>query len=143
MDNKELKKDKIIKNIIFDIGNVILNFNVDDVLQKFTSDRNEQKFILDNIINSPEWLENALIDTGYITRENAIEIVKDRTTINICDLLARIGFSNSKSEAKRMILGRGVKLDSVLIEDVNKSIKIKNEKVIQFGKNKFKKVIFK
>ena len=79
MDNKELKKDKIIKNIIFDIGNVILNFNVDDVLQKFTSDRNEQKFILDNIINSPEWLGNALIDTGYITRENAIEIVKDRT----------------------------------------------------------------
>ena len=79
MDNKELKKYKIIKNIIFDIGNVILNFNVDDVLQKFTSDRNEQKFILDNIINSPEWLGNALIDTGYITRENAIEIVKDRT----------------------------------------------------------------
>lgn len=79
MDNKELKKDKIIKNIIFDIGNVILNFNVDDVLQKFTSDRNEQKFILDNIINSPEWLGNALIDIGYITRENAIEIVKDRT----------------------------------------------------------------
>lgn len=79
MDNKELKKDKIIKNIIFDIGNVILNFNVDDVLQKFTSDRNEQKFILDNIINSPEWLGNVLIDTGYITRENAIEIVKDRT----------------------------------------------------------------
>lgn len=67
----------------------------------------------------------------------------NENTINICDLLVRIGFSNSKSEAKRMILGRGVKLDSVLIEDVNKSIKIKNEKVIQFGKNKFKKVIFK
>lgn len=79
MDKKEIKKDKIIKNIIFDIGNVILNFNVAEVIQKFTSDRNEQKFILDNIINSPEWLGNALIDTGYITRENAIEIVKDRT----------------------------------------------------------------
>lgn len=67
----------------------------------------------------------------------------NENTINICDLLVRIGFSNSKSEAKRMIFGRGVKLDSVLIEDVNKSIKIENEKVIQFGKNKFKKVIFK
>lgn len=67
----------------------------------------------------------------------------NENTINICDLLVRIGFSNSKSEAKRMILGRGVKLDSVLIEDVNKSIKIENDKVIQFGKNKFKKVIFK
>ena len=39
----------------------------------------------------------------------------NENTINICDLLVRIGFSNSKSEAKRMILGRGVKLDSVLI----------------------------
>ena len=69
----------MIKNIIFDIGNVILNFNIKEVLQKFTSNKIEQKFILKNIINSPEWLGNALIDTGYISRENAIEIVKDRT----------------------------------------------------------------
>ena len=27
----------MIKNIIFDIGNVILNFNINEVLQKFTS----------------------------------------------------------------------------------------------------------
>lgn len=64
----------------------------------------------------------------------------NENTINICDLLVRIGFSNSKSEAKRMILGRGVKLDSVLIEDVNKSIKIENEKVIQFGKINLRKL---
>lgn len=69
----------MIKNIIFDIGNVILNFNLSDVLPAFTDDEEEQKFILDNIINSPEWLGNALIDTGYIKKEDAIEIVKDRT----------------------------------------------------------------
>ena len=39
----------------------------------------EQNFILENIINSPEWLGNALIDTGYISRDEAIKIVKDRT----------------------------------------------------------------
>lgn len=69
----------MIKNIIFDIGNVILNFNLSNVLPSFTSNKDEQKFILDNIINSPEWLGNALIDTGYISKEDAIEIVKDRT----------------------------------------------------------------
>ena len=69
----------MIKNIIFDIGNVILNFNLEDVLQKFTNNKEEQNFILENIINSPEWLGNALIDTGYISRDEAIEIVKDRT----------------------------------------------------------------
>jgi len=69
----------MIKNIIFDIGNVILNFKLSNVLPAFTSNKEEQKFILDNIINSPEWLGYALIDTGYIKREDAIEIVKDRT----------------------------------------------------------------
>lgn len=69
----------MIKNIIFDIGNVILNFNLLNVLPAFTDNKDEQKFILDNIINSPEWLGNALIDTGYIKKEDAIEIVKDRT----------------------------------------------------------------
>ena len=60
----------MIKNIIFDIRNVILNFNIKEVLQKFTSNTVEQEFILKNIINSPEWLRNALIDTGYISRTN-------------------------------------------------------------------------
>ena len=69
----------MIKNIIFDIGNVILNFNLVKVLSAFTQNEDEQKFIFENIINSPEWLGYALIDTGYITREDAIEIVKDRT----------------------------------------------------------------
>ncbi|MEI3402275.1 MAG: HAD-IA family hydrolase [Clostridia bacterium] len=56
-----------------------MNFNINEVLRKFTNNINEQNFILENIINSPEWLGNALIDTGYISRENAIEIVQDRT----------------------------------------------------------------
>ena len=34
---------------------------------------------LDNIINSPEWLGYSLIDTGFITKEEAIQIVQDRT----------------------------------------------------------------
>lgn len=69
----------MIKNIIFDIGNVVLDFNLLNVLSSFTENKEEQEFILDNIINSPEWLGYALIDTGYIKREDAIEIVKDRT----------------------------------------------------------------
>jgi putative hydrolase of the HAD superfamily len=69
----------MIKNIVFDIGNVILNFKLEEVIPNFTVNKREQKFIIDNIINSPEWLGNSLIDTGFITRENAITIVQDRT----------------------------------------------------------------
>lgn len=69
----------MIKNIVFDIGNVILNFNLKEVLPKYTSNELEQQFIIDNIINSPEWLGYSLIDTGFITKEEAIKIVQDRT----------------------------------------------------------------
>lgn len=69
----------MIKNIIFDIGNVILDFNIDRVLNEFSDSKDEQEFINKNIIESPEWLGNALIDTGYLTRDDAIKIVQDRT----------------------------------------------------------------
>ena len=71
----------MIKNIVFDIGNVILNFDIKRVLKEYTSDSNIRKFILDNIINSPEWLGNALIYTGYLKVEDAIKIVCDRANI--------------------------------------------------------------
>ena len=69
----------MVKNIIFDIGNVILNFNLSYILPKFTFNQKDQEFILKNIINSPEWLGYALIDTGFLSKEDAIKIVKDRT----------------------------------------------------------------
>lgn len=69
----------MIKNIIFDIGNVILNFDYLKVIANYTDNIKEQRFILDNIINSPEWLGYSLIDTGFITKEEAIQIVQDRT----------------------------------------------------------------
>lgn len=77
----------MIKNIIFDIGNVILNFNYRSVIDQFTSFEEDKKFIMENIINSPEWLGYSLIDTGYITKEEAVEIVKDRTNHTKDDLI--------------------------------------------------------
>lgn len=68
-----------MKNIVFDIGNVILNFDSRRVLNEYTSSKEDQSFIMKYIINSPEWLGYGLIDTGYITREHAISIVQDRT----------------------------------------------------------------
>ena len=59
--------------------------------------------------------------------------------INICDLLIKVGFANSKGEAKRNIAGNGVRLDGEVISDINKIVNIENGVVVQFGKNKFKK----
>ena len=61
--------------------------------------------------------------------------------MNICDLLVKIDFANSKGEAKRMIQGNGIKINSNLETDINKILKIEKNLVVQFGKNKFKKII--
>ena len=67
-----------------------------------------------------------------------LNILEDE--INICELLIKINFANSKGEAKRMIQGNGIKINSNLETDINRIIKIENGLVIQFGKNKFKKI---
>lgn len=74
----------MFKNIVFDIGNVILNFDVEQVLSKYTEDKKIRKFIKDNIIYSPEWLLFSLIDTGYVKTGDAIKIVCNRTN-HVCD----------------------------------------------------------
>lgn len=71
-----------------------------------------------------------------------IEKVKiEENELNICDLLIKIGFANSKSEAKRMILGNGIKINGESITDINMSLEFNKDIVVQFGKNKFKKII--
>ena len=73
--------------------------------------------------------------------QNIEEMKIEENELNICDLLIKVGFANSKSEAKRMILGNGVKINGVTITDINKVIEFSKDVVIQFGKNKFKKII--
>lgn len=74
--------------------------------------------------------------------ENIKEInLKGTEEIFLTELLVKAGFVPSKSEAKRMIQGKGVKVNSNVVEEINFAIKAGNESVIQFGKNKFVKVI--
>ena len=68
------------------------------------------------------------------------EIIIQEETMNICDLLVKIGFAQSKGEAKRNIKGKGIKIDSVLEADIGKIVEIEDGKVIQFGKNRFVKL---
>lgn len=69
----------MIKNIIFDIGNVIYYFDIDKIVKEYTDNKEDQEFIKDEIFNSPEWAKYDLIDTGYIDLETAISLIQDRT----------------------------------------------------------------
>lgn len=60
--------------------------------------------------------------------------------LNILDLLVKTKLVSSKSEAKRLIFQKGVKINKVLQEDWQKIIEIKKGMIIQVGKRKFTKV---
>lgn len=61
----------------------------------------------------------------------------------LIDLLAETGLTTSKSEARRLIEGGGVKIDEEKISDIKAVINISKERLIQAGKRKFLKVIKK
>lgn len=70
-----------------------------------------------------------------------IELSNEIDKISVCDLLVKVKFANSKGEAKRMIQGKGVKINDKLVEDINEQIETKEPFVLKFGKNKFIKIV--
>jgi len=68
------------------------------------------------------------------------EIEIKEKKINILDLLIKAKLLPSKSEAKRMILQGGVKINRKRISDWKTQIEIKKGTVIQVGKRKFVKI---
>ena len=69
-----------------------------------------------------------------------IETVKIEGEKNILDLLLELNFVQSKGEAKRLIQGGGVKIDNNKVSDINFTVKVENEMILQAGKRKFAKL---
>jgi len=61
--------------------------------------------------------------------------------LNILDLLVKTKLAPSKSEAKRLVIQKGVKINGEVQNDWKKSVEIKKELIIQIGRRKFIKVI--
>ena len=72
--------------------------------------------------------------------EDIKEFKVEEKEIVITDLLVKVGFASSKGEAKRMITGRGVKLNGETVENIALFVKIEEPVILQFGKNKFVKI---
>lgn len=69
------------------------------------------------------------------------EVCIENKQMNVCDLLVELNIASSRSDAKRKIEGKGIKIDAELQLDVNEVIDFSNgAKVVQFGKSKFIKV---
>ncbi|MCL2589039.1 MAG: HAD family phosphatase, partial [Oscillospiraceae bacterium] len=55
-------------NLIFDIGNVLLQFKPASFLEELFPDQNLREKLLQTIFQSPDWLQ---IDQGLLTHEEA------------------------------------------------------------------------
>jgi tyrosyl-tRNA synthetase len=69
------------------------------------------------------------------------EIELKNKKVNILDFLVNSKLCYSKSEAKRLIIQKGVKVDDKLIENWKKEVLFKNGSVIQVGRKKFVKIV--
>ena len=93
-------------------------------------------------VNEFESLKEKYLNIAKGGIPDDVETMKvSEDSANICDLLVSAGFASSRGEAKRMVTGNGVKVNGNPVTDINTMIETEEEPVIQFGKNKFKKVV--
>ena len=65
----------MIKNVVLDMGNVLLDFNPEFVLNTFCSSDEEKEIINKELFNGPEW---KLGDKGDIKDKDRFDLVKAR-----------------------------------------------------------------
>ena len=69
----------MIKNIIFDFGNIIIQFKAHEIASNYTKDKDIQEFLIENVINSKEWLGEGKLDLGEITLKEMADNINKRT----------------------------------------------------------------
>ena len=67
----------MIKNIIFDIGNVLVQFRPLEVMKELGMDEDTVKAVAEATVQSPLWKE---LDRGVIPEDTVIEMMKQTTT---------------------------------------------------------------
>jgi len=68
----------MIKNIVFDLGNVLLSWKPGEFLLKSGYDEETTRIILDTVFRSQTWLS---LDNGDITKDEAIDIMVSKSSL--------------------------------------------------------------
>jgi HAD superfamily hydrolase (TIGR01509 family) len=68
----------MIKNIVFDLGNVLISFVPSDFLKKKNYPENIRNIILSEVFGSKEW---AMLDNGDITTKEAIDALALKSSL--------------------------------------------------------------
>lgn len=77
----------MIRNIVFDMGNVVLSYDPNYIIQHFTKEKDQQTLLIEAIFKSPEWLA---LDEGTLSKEDACTIMKKRVSPLLEPLVEKI-----------------------------------------------------
>ncbi|MGM0446237.1 MAG: HAD family hydrolase [Bacillota bacterium] len=69
----------MIENVVFDLGNVLLEFTPEKIIDDYVTEESKKKEIYDNIFNSKEWI---MLDRGTISENEATRKFVDRQPNN-------------------------------------------------------------
>lgn len=82
----------------------------------------------------------SVFQKGDIPKEIPVISWQGQREMSIIDFLVELQLFTSKSEARRMIENRGVKLNGKTVEDTKFQVNIMDELIVQVGKRKFVKI---
>lgn len=117
-------------------------------VKKIANPRNAKAMLAKEIVKflyDKEMAERAEQEFERIFKERKLpakipEIKIKKKELNILELLVKTNLAPSKSEAKRLVLQKGVKIDGQICGDWRETIKTEAGKIIQVGKRKFLKI---
>ncbi len=75
----------MIRNIVFDLGNVLISFKPSEYLKNHNYPEDKTNIILKDIFFSPEWL---LLDNGTIELNEAIESIEKRSPLKRAEIVS-------------------------------------------------------
>ncbi len=70
----------MVKNIIFDLGNVIFEWNEDKIVTSFSNNKEEQEILKKIIFKSDEWFK---LDDGSMSYQEAMTTFKEKLPTNL------------------------------------------------------------
>ncbi|MCK4454321.1 tyrosine--tRNA ligase [Candidatus Parcubacteria bacterium] len=119
-----------------------------DEVKKITNPRSAKARLAKEIVKTHHGEKKAISaeqEFNKIFKEKKLpskipEIKITEKSLNILELLVETKIAPSKSEAKRLILQKGVKIDNKVQDDWQKDIKTKKGMIIQAGKRRFVKI---
>lgn len=77
----------MIKNIVFDMGNVIIRFDPDAFIERFGVSGEDKKTLLLEVFRSPEWV---MMDRGVLTDEQAADVLCPRLPERLRDVARKL-----------------------------------------------------